>query len=156
MKPHTAIQTFRSLQLYIVSSLEEIILWQLPDSRKSARTILRTICQSDFIVLMVILEKVSSLMLPATKALQTVGLNVVIAMHTIGDLTKALTEMRCEEVFTKIFTAAENVANSFGIKIARPRIAQTSKYRGNSGGTDISTEGNYWLDVTRIMNLYNQ
>ena len=106
---------------------------------------LQAISQSDFVVSMVVLKEVSSLILPATWALQTLGLDVVVAMHTIGDLTKASAGMRCEEVFTNIFTAAENVANPLGIKIARPRIVQTSKNRENSGGTDISPEGHYRL-----------
>ena len=54
--------------------------------------------------------------------------------------------MHCEEVFTKIFTAAENVANLLAIKITRPRIrvvngptsscpnpAQTQKYKPEPG-----------------------
>ena len=95
-------------------------------------------------------------MLTATRARQTVGLDAVLGMHTIGNLTKAFTGIRCEEFFTKIVTAAINVANSWGIKITRHRIAQTSKYRRNSGRKNISIEGHYRLDVTRIMaNIIN-
>ena len=68
MERHTAIQTFQSLLLYIVSALQQMMQWQLLDSRKSARTFFHTISQSDFIVSMVALEEVSSLMLPATKS----------------------------------------------------------------------------------------
>ena len=55
----------------------------------------------------------------------------------------------------QIFTAAENVANSLGIKITRPWISQTSKYSRNSGGADISIKGHYGLDVTRVMTNIN-
>ena len=99
---------------------------------------LQAISQSDFVVSMVVLKEVSSLILPATRAFQTLGLDVVVAMHTIGDLTKASAGMRCEEVFTNIFTAAENVANRGGVEDtrleAKAKAKDTKKNRGQGQG----------------------
>ena len=55
---------------------------------------------------MVILEEISSIMLPPTRNLQTVGIDVGTTMQSVDDLVIALEAMRCEEVFSKMFTSA--------------------------------------------------
>ena len=46
---NTAIQTFRSLSPFIISSLEQITKWQSSDTRNSAQTLPNAIAQPDFI-----------------------------------------------------------------------------------------------------------
>ena len=51
-------------------------------------------------------RELSSIMLPSTRNLQTVGIDVGTTMQSLDDLVIALEAMRCEEVFSKMFTSA--------------------------------------------------
>ena len=92
---------------------------------------------------MVILEELSSIMLPPTLNLQTVEIDVGTTMQSIDDLVIALEAMRCEEVFSKMFTCAKTIARLLNIEIVKPRIPQRSQYRASSGNVDVSVEGYY-------------
>ena len=89
---------------------------------------------------MVILEELSSIMLPPTRNLQTVGIDIGTTMQSIDDLVIALEAMRCEKVFSKMFTCAQTIAQSLNIEIFKPRIPQRSQYRANSGNVNASVE----------------
>ena len=89
---------------------------------------------------MVILEELSSIMLPPTRNLQTVGINVGTTMQSIDDLVIAFEAMRCEEVFSKMFTCAQTIAQSLNIEFVKPPIPQRSQYRVSSGNVDASVE----------------
>ena len=91
---------------------------------------------------MVILE-LSSIMLPPTRNLQTVGIDVGTTMQSIDDLAIALEAMRCEEVFSKMFTCAQTIAQLLNIEIVKPRIPQRSQYKASSGNVDASVEKYY-------------
>ena len=92
---------------------------------------------------MVILEELSSIMLPPTRNLQTVEIDVRTTMQSIDDLVIALEAMRCEEVFFKLFTCAQTIAQSLNIEIVKPRIPQISQYRASSGNVDALVEEYY-------------
>ena len=121
---HTAVQAFRSLLLYIVDAIQQMTQWHSYESRNTAQDLLNAISQPSFIISMVILEKLSSIMLPPTCNLQTVGIDVGTTMQSIDDLVIALEAMHCEEVFSKIFTCAQTIAQSLNIEIVKPRIPQ--------------------------------
>ena len=101
---HTAVQVFRILLLYIVDALQQMTQWHSYESRNIAQGLLNAISQPSFIISMIILEELSSIMLPPTRNLQTVGIEVETTMQFIDDLVIALEAMRCEEVFSKMFT----------------------------------------------------
>ena len=140
---YTAVQAFRSLLLYIVDALQQMTQWNSYESRNTAQGLLNAISQPSFIISMVILEELSSIMLPPTRNLQTVGIDVGTTMQSIDDLVIALEAMRCEEVFSKMFTCAQTIAQSLNIENVKPRIPQRSQYRANSGNVDASVEEYY-------------
>ena len=92
---------------------------------------------------MVILEELSSIMLPPTRNLQTVGIDKGATMQSMDDLVIALEAMRCEEVFSKMFTCAQVIAQSMNIEIVKPRILQRSQYKASSENVDASVEEYY-------------
>ena len=140
MWSHTAVQAFRSLLLYIVDALQQMTQWHSYESRNTAQGLLNAISQLSFIISMVILEELSSIMLPPTRNLQTVEIDVGTTMQSIDDLVIAFEAMRCEEVFSKMFTCAQTIAQSLNIEIVKPRIPQRSQYRASSGNVDASVE----------------
>ena len=76
---------------------------------------------------MVILEELSSIMLPPTRNLQIVGIDEGTAMQSIDDLVIALKAMRCEEVFSQMFTCSQTIAQSLNIEIVKPRAGHFRK-----------------------------
>ena len=140
---HTAVQAFRSLLLYIVDALQQMTPWHSYESRNTAQGLLNAISLPSFIISMVVLEELSSIMLPPTRNLQTVGIDVRNAMQSINDLVIALEAMRYEEEFSKMFTRAQTIAQSLNIEIVKPRIPHRSQYRASSGNVDTSVEECY-------------
>ena len=62
----------------------------LAETRKTAVLLKNSICQSDLIVVLVIMEHISGLMLPTTRNLQIVGIDLVEAMQGVGDMISSL------------------------------------------------------------------
>lgn len=114
---HTSIVCFRSLITFVVESLEIMMTWRSTDARKSALLLKNSICQSDFIVALLILEKLSGLMLPATRLIQSTGIDLVQAMDAISSMIEAIRCLRSPDEFTKIFAVAEATATSLGVTL---------------------------------------
>ncbi len=99
---HTSVLCFRSLLKYTVKALYLMTEWQSPETRRTASGLVSSITQSCFIVSLVILEEVSSLMLPTTRLLQKSALDIIEAMMNIDTLLESLREMRSSEKFCKL------------------------------------------------------
>ena len=106
-----------------------------------------SICQSDFIVALLILEKLSGLMLPATRLIQSTGINLLQAMDAISSMIEAIRCLRSPDEFTKIFAVAEATATSLGVTLERPRMPQRSVYRSNAGSAFVNVEEYYRINV---------
>ena len=59
--------------------------WSSSETRKTAMSLLSSIRQSDFIVGFIILEKLAGILLPLTRILQTVGMDIVEAFSIVND-----------------------------------------------------------------------
>ena len=146
---HTSIVCFRSLLRFIMDALDCMTLWQSTEARKTANSLKNSICQSDFVVSLVILENISGLMLPLTRNLQTVGLDLIEAMDGVDNLLASLRNMRSAECFSKLFAEASDVATTIlEITIVKPRTSVRSVYRPAAvhGPTD-TVEDYYRINV---------
>jgi len=144
---HTAIVCMRSLLRFLDEALTIVkTTWQSNDAQKSANILHNSICQSDFIVSIVILEEVCALMLPLTRLLQTPGIDLVQAMSGVSGLVASLQNLRSNEVFTKVFADSSNLAQFLGISITKPRTASRSVYRPTAGDNSDCTETYYRIN----------
>ena len=100
--------------------------WQSLDTRKTAQTLPNAIALPTFIISMIVLDEISSMILPAVQTLQTIGLDVVTAIQITESLLEAFVPFCHEEVLTKLFIVAEAIVASLNIEIRRPRIPQRS------------------------------
>ena len=131
MERHTAVQTFRSLLLYINDALQQMTQWHSYESRNTAQGLLNAISQPFF-------HHIND------NTRRTVGIHAGTTLQSIDDLVIALEAMRWEEVFSKMFTCTQTIAQSLNIKIVKPRIPpQRSQYRAVSGNVDASVEEYY-------------
>lgn len=141
---HTAVITFRSLLPYVMQALSKMKTWHSSDARKTANLLENSICKSEFIVSLLILEKVSSLMLPVTRGLQKVECDIVEAMSNVTGLLNGLKSIRSEEEFSRLFAEAKGVAEIIGEELIKPRTASRSVYRPTAGTSSDSTTEEYY------------
>ena len=123
-----------------MAALQRMSDWQSPDARKTAIILMNSIEQSSFVVSLVVLEVLSSLLVPTTRQLQKPSLDIVLAMDNIKDLIDTLRQMRSADKFKELFAEASLVANMLDIELAKPRLASSSVYRAAAGATDQSVE----------------
>jgi len=145
---HTSIVCFRSLLPYVADSLTEMKSWQAAEARKTAHTLINSMSQSETLVGLAVLEKISSIMLPTTRLLQTAGLDLVEAMASIDDLLGSLNALRTSEGFVEILDNATAAAQLLEVTLVKPRTAGRSVYRAAaSRGPDDSIEDYYRINV---------
>ena len=141
---HTSVVCFRSLIQFIMGALDSMTSWESSEARKTANILKNSIAQSDFVMALIILENVCGMMLPTTRLLQTVGLDLVQAMSGVDDLLSALYSMRSAECFSKLFQEAGAVADMLGISLVKPRTTARSVYRSASSGNVNDTVEDYY------------
>ena len=141
---HTAVVCLRSLLPYVLQALDEIKTWQSNEVRKNATNLQNSILQSDFFVCLVILEKISSLLLPITRSLQTIASDLVEAMTGVNELIKELEALRSEERFSSLFREASSLASKCNITIMKPRTANRSIFRAAAQTSDSDSAEEYY------------
>jgi hypothetical protein len=131
-----------------MESLSEMTQWQSSDARKTALTLMHSISQSETIVGLVVLENISSIMLPTTRNLQAPSLDLIEAMSMVNDMINELTKLRSAEQFTTVFQDAKAAAELVGVELKKPRIPKRSVFRAAaSGGSSDSVEDYYRINV---------
>ena len=84
-------------------------------------------------------------MLPMTRSLQTVGIDMVEAMDGVDNLISSLQSMRSEECFSRLFTEASAVATTIlNIDLVKPRTASRSVYRPAAAHALGDSEEDYY------------
>lgn len=145
---HTSVICFRSLLRFVNESLNEMTTWQSTDARKTANTLINSISQSETIVGLVVLENISSIMLPTTRMLQTSGLDLVEAMTLVNDMIASLSALRSSERFALLFQDAKTVGVMLGITLIKPRTPSRSVYRAAASiACNDSVEDYYRINV---------
>ena len=102
--------------------------WQSTEVRNAAIVLYNSICQSDYIVGLVVVDEMSGYLLPLTRFLQTVGLDLDQAMHEIDTLLGTLNGMRSAETFKKLYDEALSIAERLGVTLCKQHIAARSAY----------------------------
>jgi hypothetical protein len=144
---HTAIVCLRSLLPFVMEALTRMSSWHCSEARKTATMLSNTTCQSDFIVSLIVLETLSALLLPTTRALQKKDVNLTEALRNLGDLLISIKNLRTAETFSKLFEEAGQLAKLLDVTLTKPRTAKRSVHRPSSLGDDVSTEAYYRINV---------
>lgn len=130
---HDSIITFVELFGCIVNSLEEIAqkTWSISST---ASALLAAIQKSDFLVSLVICEKLFSLTLPLSVFLQEKSLDFLAAINRTKEIVNSLRQLRetADNYFKGIFqTASQFSEDLFDAEIKTPRVALRQKNRAN-------------------------
>lgn len=147
LERHTSIICFRSMMPYVMQSLMRMSNWVSLDTRKSAQTLINSITQPDTVVGLVILERISSIMLPTSRLLQTKDIDLTQAMGGIGAMLEALDALRSEDQFSLLFEQAKSLGDLLETPLTKPRLIPRSVYR-------LVAVCNYFL-ICKFVYIYN-
>eukprot|EP00057_Strongylocentrotus_purpuratus_P011007 XP_011665481.1 PREDICTED: zinc finger MYM-type protein 1-like [Strongylocentrotus purpuratus] len=150
LERHEAVINTLSLLPYVIRVVENMTGWQMPEARSKAASLLRAIASFDFLVSLHILAKVSGILLPASRGMQAVGLDLVEAVTLVKHATDVLGSWRNDDTFDHLFDNAEKMASDLDVTVERPRTASRSVYRPNAtSGVQVhnSTHEYYKLNV---------
>jgi len=137
----------RTLLPYVVEALDEMRRWSSTATRNTANTLLNSICTSGFLMSLFVLEKVSATLLPATRVLQSPGIDFVEAMHCVSTTVGELEAMRSVSAFEKLFEEASQMASELDITLCKPRTLASSVYRASAGNSDCSIDAYYRINL---------
>jgi len=132
---------------YIMKALYLITEWQSPEERGKATILINSICQGPFIISLVVLEEVSSILLPITRMFLTSGIDIIEAMGHVDHFLDLMCKMQSSEKFHKLFECASLLANSLDVTLVKPRTAERSIYRLAAGGAGVSVEDYFRINV---------
>ena len=114
----------RELFPCILLALDQIKCRHSAESRRNAANSQNSILQSEFLVSLTILERISALMLPVTRSMQSITVDIVEALELVDELLRALQDLRSEERFSIIFKEISEMAKTMDLTIEKPRIAK--------------------------------
>jgi hypothetical protein len=128
-----AVNDFLELFEYVIESLFIISKWNDTDTSSQASNLRTSILKGDFIICLLIVNKVFSYGLPLSKQLQRINIDLGEAMDLAEDTIKELKSIRsnAESEFHKIFENALTLANKLDINISIPRITGRQTKRVN-------------------------
>ena len=137
---HDALLIFQQHYATIVDSLEEMMLFPDRITSDKARAHMNAITDSGFIVALCCAKKVMTLTASLSRALQTVGKDLIDAIESIEFVKKTLQSWRVTNEWKDPeygpFTVATSLAEKINIELSMPRIAARQRYRSNMPAED--------------------
>lgn len=130
---HTSVENFVELLEPLLEALDNITLWNDKSTSTEAQLLSNAICRFEFFINLHVLQKALKLSLPLSKYLQTVNLDLNLAVQTAMHLGETLEKMRdrAEDSFSAIFKSASESALLFEIAVTKPRTANRQTMRNN-------------------------
>jgi len=128
-----AVNDFLELFEYVIESLFIISKWNDTETSSQASNLRTSILKGDFIICLLIVNKVFIYGLPLSKQLQRINIDLGEAMDLAEDTIKELQTIRsnAESEFHTIFENALTLANKLDINISIPRITGRQTKRVN-------------------------
>ena len=114
---------------------------------------LKSVQDPQFLVALVLSEKVSAVLRPVFRSLQKIGSDLVNAMSTISATQSKLHTWRKDEEseFASMFEEAVPLAEKIGVTRedmhAIPRAVSQSRFRSNAGGTNQTAIDYYRINM---------
>lgn len=140
---HDSVMKFKSALPYIVESLEKISQWSDINSSSKANSLIKSLCDVQFICSLIALIDVLQQTLPLSRMLQAPKLDLMKATDVILDTISVLETKRkkCDVLFTQIFSEVQQICSDLDIDVKVPRI--TGRQINRSNYTAASPEEYY-------------
>jgi hypothetical protein len=120
----------------IVETLEKISEWRDPSTAGKAASLVRTLCNAQFILSVLCLSDILSLTQSLSKLLQKTTLDLNDSAVQVNNTISILASRRenVDNSFNNVWQRAENLADELGVELNIPRIPRRSGrqiYRAN-------------------------
>lgn len=130
---HDSVTAFVTLLEPLLNALEEISGWSDLKASSEAQILSTSISKCDFLTSLFILDTVFSLTLPVSRYLQTVNLDLALALQSVKLVRNSLQNVRnnADKDFSNLFIKIGKMCNDFNIQINKPRTANRQTMRNN-------------------------
>ncbi|CAH0555163.1 unnamed protein product [Brassicogethes aeneus] len=117
----------------IVAALDEISEWQDSKTASDAHSLIKAVCDSEFLISTSCLNDVLSTTRPLSLLLQAPSVDFIIATDALKNSLNIIETRRksAEIYFSKLFSKAKNLAQELDSSIEIPRIVKRQKHRAN-------------------------
>lgn len=138
---HEAIVRFTEIYSAIVHALEKLQSSHNKETSQQAVQMLNTLRSSNFVMCLVILQKVMSYTLSLSKQLQAINTDLITAFSHVDNVINALQLLRdkVDEEYPHLYEKAKVLIEENGGILLMPRIVGRQLNRSNIPASDIST-----------------
>ncbi|CAH2083533.1 unnamed protein product [Euphydryas editha] len=138
---HEAVIRFKEIYPAIVHALEELQSSHNKETSQQAVQILNTLRSSNFVMCLVILQKVMSYTLSLSKQLQAINTDIITAFSHVDNVINALQLLRhkVDEEYPHVYEEAKVLLEENGGILLMPRIVGRQLNRSNIPVSDIFT-----------------
>ena len=124
----------------VLETLELIAAHSNSEPRSNAQSYIRLLEDPQFIVALVVGQYILSFTAPVTKVLQAKDCNLGEAYIEVNTAKECIRAARTDEVWGKVWTRIESIADVIGVEARKPRVASIQRHRANaSHGRDQSS-----------------
>jgi hypothetical protein len=117
------------------------------ESAAKASTLLSAISHSDFLVSVAVLHQVLAITYPLSVSLQKSNIDLVAAMADIQAVRRAIQQLRTEAADAFPWAFAEELAESVGVTLSKPRIVGKGKQINRANATSDTAEEHYRINI---------
>lgn len=130
---HDSVLQFKSSLTEIIKALTEVSNWEDTVSASTAKTLILSLCNCEFILSIYSLSSVLSVTYHASKILQGKNQDILSASNVVEDIVKVLEKNRfdCEIVFKNIYSECKSIMDQLDVEIKLPRLNISQKNRPN-------------------------
>lgn len=138
---HEAVMRFKEIYSAIVNALEELQSSYNKETSQQAVQMLNTLRCSDFVMCLVIVQKVMSYTLSLSKQLQEINTDLIRALSHVDDVINALQLLRnnADDEFLHLYEEAKVLLQENGGVVRMPRIVGRQINRSNIPASDTCT-----------------
>ena len=139
VEKHESVMVAKILLPFVVASLSDMATWDSFETRNSASKLLGSIQKPNFLIGLIMLEKVSGIIRPVSVILQAKENDLFSALDDIDNMLKLLQKHRNSgaDEFNNMFQETLVLAEKVGVEKEeinkKPRIIKISAYRANAG-----------------------
>lgn len=138
---HEAIIRFREIYSAIMNALEELQFNHNKETSQQAAQLLSTLRSSDFVMCLVVLQKVMSYTLSLSKQLQTIDIDLITAFKHVDDVINVLQLLRnnTDVEYLHLYEDAKVLLEENGGILRMPRVVGRQSNRPNIPALDVCT-----------------
>ena len=125
---HVAVAHFCEQLPAVSQALQLIATWNDSRSSSKASLLYHAISSTEFLVGLVVADRLAGVLRPLALALQEKGADLPKALDMVDAVSTALQELRTDrDAFSQLMAKVESLAEELGVEIKEPRLVERSR-----------------------------